>query len=219
MSFFGFFAKKLPTITYGITVCNERKELKRLLDHLLKYIKSDDQIIVLQDVTRADDLVTNLIESYGDSIVHLKACLSGDFSSFKNRLIDQAAGEYLFQLDADEMPTEFLLTNIGLFLRKYRRYDCFCIPRINIVNGIDEARLKQWGWTQNDEGYINFPDYQTRLFKVSGRTIYWKNKVHEVLVGYKNLRCLPIVNYDYCLIHEKELAKQVQQNDFYDNNF
>lgn len=219
MSFFDFFSKKLPAITYGVTVCNERDELKRLLDHLLMYVKSNDQIIVLQDVTQVDESVTRLIETYGDSVLHLKASLSGDFSSFKNQLINQAKGEYLFQLDADEIPTKFLLTDIGLFLRKYRRYDCFCIPRVNIVNGIDEGKLKRWGWTQNDAGYINFPDYQMRLFKLGRRSIYWKNKVHEVLVGYRKVRCFPVDNYDYCLIHEKGIDKQVQQNDFYDKNF
>lgn len=219
MSFLKNLFNKQPTISYGITVCNESAELNRLLPHLLQYIRSVDQVIVLQDVTEVNQEVTDTIQSYGSRLIHIQGCLSGDFSSFKNRLLTHATGDYLFQLDADEIPPESLLKSIGSILKKHRKSDCFLVPRINIVHGIDEVRLQQWNWTQNEDGYINFPDYQMRLFKIKGKKIYWENKVHEKLVGFRKLEALPIETYAFCLIHEKNIDKQVQQNDFYNKNF
>jgi predicted RecA/RadA family phage recombinase len=46
------------------------------------------------------------------------------------------------------------------------------------------------GWNMNEEGYINFPDYQARIIK-NNKKIFWKNKVHEVLYGNKNFTEVP----------------------------
>ena len=40
--------------------------------------------------------------------------------------------------------------------------------------------IKCAGWNVNDKGWVNWPDYQWRIWKNKPK-IKWKNKVHEVL--------------------------------------
>jgi glycosyltransferase involved in cell wall biosynthesis len=202
------------SISYGITVNDEAKELKVLIDKLLLLIGKNDEIIILQDITNENIEVSELIKSYGSAVVKLESKLNGDFATFKNNLIHHAKGNYLFQIDADEYPAENLLENIKSYLRKEKKSDCFLIPRINIVDGISDEYIKEMNWNINEEGYINFPDYQPRIIK-NNKKIFWKNKVHEVFYGNTRSTELP-KDYTYCLIHKKSIVKQKQQNAFYD---
>ncbi|WP_166332583.1 glycosyltransferase [Sphingobacterium chungjuense] len=218
MGIISFFTQ-IPSVTFGVTVCNEEHELERLLSHLCQHIHKNDEIIVLQDVTDPHAGVSTIIEKFKPRVIHIEDKLNHDFSRFKNSLIKHATKDYLFQIDADEIPAITLLKKLHHFLRRHHKFDCFCVPRINIVHGIDETLLKKWNWKQNSEGYVNFPDYQMRLFKTAAKEIVWKNKVHEELHGFKRLMDLPIESYNYCLWHEKTVKKQIHQNDSYESNF
>lgn len=205
----------LPTISYGITVNNEVKEVAKLLDVLLPLISKKDEVIVLQDVTKKNDDVAKILDAYGDKIIRIEACLSGDFATFKNNLIQRATKDYLFQIDADEIPQASLIKKIKFFLHKKRKKDVFMVPRINIVNGITKEHIERWNWSLSKEGYINFPDAQDRIFKLR-KGIQWENKVHEKLCNYNEKIGLPISDFSMCLLHIKEIERQEQQNSFYD---
>jgi glycosyltransferase involved in cell wall biosynthesis len=213
MSILSRISSKFITISYGITVNNEVDELRKLLDILLSLIDSNDEVIVLQDVTDKSEEVSKLLDNYGN-IVRIESRLNGDFSSFKNKLIEKAKSQYLFQIDADEYPTEYLIKSLKPYLRRERSVEIFFVPRINIVEGITEEYIKRMGWNQNAEGYINFPDYQPRIIK-NNKKIFWKNKVHEVLYGNKNFTEIP-KEYNLSLIHKKNFEKQKKQNEFYE---
>ncbi|WP_419869668.1 glycosyltransferase [Chryseobacterium sp. CT-SW4] len=202
------------TITYGITVCNEHRELKKLLEVLLPLIDKNDEVLVLRDVTNPDQQVGEVLEEYKSQIKIIEAKLNGDFATFKNNLIHHARSKYLFQIDADEYPEEDLIKNLKPYLRKEKSVECFFVPRINIVEGITDAYIQQMNWNVNEKGYINFPDYQARIIK-NNKKIFWKNKVHEVLYGNKNFTEMPR-DYKWSLVHIKNFEKQKKQNDFYD---
>ncbi|WP_292009518.1 glycosyltransferase [Chryseobacterium sp.] len=202
------------TVTYGITVCNEYKELKILLDVLIPLIDKNDEILVLRDVTNPDQQVGDLLRSYQPNIRVIEAKLNGDFATFKNNLINHSKSRYLFQIDADEYPDEYLIKNLKPYLRKEKSVECFFVPRINIVEGITEEYIQEMNWNIDEKGYINFPDYQARIIK-NNKKIFWKNKVHEVLYGNKNFTEIP-KDYKMSLIHIKNFEKQKKQNEFYD---
>lgn len=210
-----FNRNKKINISYGITVCNEAIELKTLLDTLIPLIDSEDEIIVLQDITNVDEATSGVIASYGGKIIVVKAKLNSDFSTFKNTLISNASGNYLFQIDADEVPKTSLISNIKKTISEQRKADCFLVPRINIVNGLTDAHIDKWKWKVDDNGRVNFPDYQHRLFKLNGK-IRWRYKVHEELFGFRRSYLLPVENDDFCLLHIKTIEKQSKQNQFYD---
>jgi len=213
MSFFSLFKK--VTISYGITVCNEAEELDSLLTFLFKFLDENDEVIVLQDVTVKDAGVTSVIEKYKEKVTHKETFLNGDFASFKNELIKSATKDYLFQIDADEIPQDSLMKSIKNVLKKKSGFDMFFIPRINTVDGITEEHIIKWNWNLNDKNYINYPDYQMRLFKLN-KNIHWINKVHEKLIGFDKAFYFPTENFDHCLLHHKDIYRQVTQNEFYD---
>ena len=205
-------------ISYGITVCNESVELRRLLKHLSNLIDNTDEILVLVDHTNSTDDVYEVIKFYRDrfeNFVLLETSLNGDFAKFKNNLIEQASGDYLFQIDADEIPSEFLIENIKPILKVNSTIDCFYIPRVNKVNGLTSQHVTKWGWRVDEQERVNFPDPQMRLFKLN-QGIKWKNKVHEVLEGQNTFSTLPYDTEDFCLYHIKSIEKQEKQNNFYE---
>jgi len=201
-------------LSYGITVCNEAIELERLLELLVREKDLQDEIIVLQDITHRDQAVDEVLERFKHSVIVKECVLDNDFSAFKNNLLDLASGDYLFQIDADELPQVALIKKIKPFLKRNFLKDCFSVPRINIVNGISEDHINEWKWKIDDKGRINFPDFQSRIFKLNGK-IKWINKVHEILTGWQRKVNLPTKNDDYCLLHVKDIVRQSSQNEFY----
>ena len=206
---------KVNSISYGITVNDEAEEVKKLLDILIPLIDKNDEIIVMQDITKENPDVTKILDSYGIKIVRITSRLNGDFSTFKNNLISHSTKRYLFQIDADEYPQKKLIENLKFFLLKNFNYDCFIVPRINIVKGITDSDIRNWNWNVDEKGYVNFPDYQNRIFKL-GKNIRWQNKIHEVLINFKKVKKMPSYNEDYCLVHIKSIDRQRNQNAFYD---
>jgi hypothetical protein len=87
------------------------------------------------------------------------------------------------------------------------------VPRINTVAGLTNEHIQKWGWNVNEQGWVNFPDYQWRIYK---RTPYivWENRVHEVLNGFKSLAHLP-AEEEFCLYHHKDIKRQEKQNELY----
>jgi hypothetical protein len=209
-------------ITYGVTVCDEAEELNSLLNFLLLHIDEEDEIIVLRDTGKTNTDVTNIMFKYSSAFKEknitfgmVDAELNKDFASFKNNLIEISKGDYLFQIDADEIPNQFLIENIKPILKVNTDIDCFYIPRVNKVNGLTHKHIQLWRWNIDEEQRVNFPDPQMRLFKL-GKGIKWKNKVHEVLDGYKTISTLPYDTEDFCLYHIKSIEKQEKQNNFYE---
>jgi len=206
-------------ISYGVTVCDEVEELDSLLNFLFLNIDKEDEVIVLRDMTKTNEDITKLMIKYHnifeDRMMSLDFNLNGDFATFKNKLIENASGDYIFQIDADEIPHQFLIENIKPVLKVNLTIDCFYIPRVNKVNGITLEHIQKWRWNVDEEQRINFPDPQMRLFRLN-KDIKWKNKVHEVLEGQSTFSTLPYDTEDFCLYHIKSIEKQEKQNKFYE---
>ena len=207
-------------ISYCITVCNEYEELDQLLYHLQPLLEVNDEIIILVDITKTNSEVTKVINKHKlrltSQLLTINSSLNNDFATFKNNFISIASGDYIFQIDADEIPNVFLIENIKPILKINRDIDVFYIPRVNQVYGITPAHIEKWGWRIDDKDRINYPDCQMRLFKAN-KLIKWKNKVHEVLEGYETMTTLPWDEHeDFCLYHIKTIKKQEDQNNFYE---
>jgi len=204
-------------VTYAITVCNEINEITTLVDFLQPRIKSEDEILVQYDSDSATSQIKdylNIISQIHRNIRVISFPLNKDFASFKNNLKNNANGIFIFQIDADEMPSEFLVENIHTFLDYNKDVDLFFVPRINTVNGLTDEHIKKWGWKVNEKGWVNFPDYQTRIYRRTSE-IEWSGKVHERIAGYNTLSILPQEEI-YCLYHHKQIERQEKQNALYD---
>ena len=205
-------------ITYAITVCNELEEITKLVDFLKDRIKKDDEILIQYDETSVTDAIksylTILSQLHTNTIKVIGYPLNNDFAAFKNNLKNNANGIFIFQIDADEIPSEYLVENLSEFIEFNKDVDLFFVPRINTVEGLTKAHIKKWRWQVNDKGWVNFPDYQTRLYRRTSE-IEWVGKVHERIVGYNTLSVLPSEE-QYCLYHHKQIERQERQNDYYD---
>ena len=205
-------------VTYAITVCNEHEEIMKLINFLHPRIKKDDEILIQYD----EDGVTPQVKDYLNIIQQLHSSnvkvigfpLNNDFASYKNNLKNHAKGIFIFQIDADEIPSEYIVENLSDFLLANKEVDLFFIPRVNTVEGLKQEHIKKWGWQVNENGWVNFPDYQTRLYRRTS-DIEWEGKVHERIKGYNTLSVLP-ADEDYCLYHHKQIERQEKQNAYYD---
>jgi hypothetical protein len=205
-------------VTYAITVCNEHEEIIKLINFLHPRIKKDDEILIQYDENSATPQVKdylNVIQQLHSSNVKVIGFpLNNDFASYKNNLKNHAKGIFIFQIDADEIPSEYMVENLSDFLLANKDVDLFFVPRINTVEGLTQEHIKKWGWQVNENGWVNFPDYQTRLYRRTS-DIEWEGKVHERIKGYNTLSVLP-ADADYCLNHHKQIERQEKQNAYYD---
>lgn len=204
-------------VTYAITVCNEIKEITTLVDFLKDRIGVEDEILIQYDSDSATSQVKdylNIITQLHKSVRVIEFPLNKDFASFKNNLKNHSNGIFIFQIDADEIPSEYLVENIHQFLEFNKDVDLFFVPRINTVNGLTPEHVQKWGWKVNDKGWVNFPDYQTRLYRRTSE-IEWQGKVHERIIGYNTLSVLP-QEEQFCLYHHKQIERQEKQNALYD---
>jgi hypothetical protein len=203
-------------ISYAITVCNEYEEIQRLLSFLLLNIREEDEIVVLFDKKGGTAEVWEyLIELKKHEYIKLTPkTFKNHFADWKNYLTSLCVGDYIFQIDADEMPHETLLNHLPEILESNPNNEVYLVPRINTVEGITKEHINKWYWRMNDKGWLNFPDHQWRIWK-NKHYIKWKNKVHEVLDGYKTFATLPSEE-EYCLYHPKDIKRQEHQNSYYD---
>ena len=204
-------------ITYAITVCNELDEITKLIDFLNNRIDKEDEILIQYDSDAATkpiiDYLKIISQLHNTNIKVISFPLNNDFASYKNNLKNHANGMFIFQIDADEIPSEYLMENIHEFLEYNKDVDLFFIPRINTVDGLTKEHIKKWKWNVNELGWVNFPDYQTRLYRRTSE-IECQGKVHERVVGYNTLSVLP-AEQNYCLYHHKKIERQEKQNDYY----
>jgi len=203
------------TISYAIPVCNEWLQLEYLLNYIFQNKREQDEIVVQCDEGNTTPSVYQVLKQFSDykKLKVVEFPLNKDFASFKNNLKDACNGDYIFQIDADEYPDDYLMGTVEEVIKMNDSVDVFWVPRINKVNGLTKEHIQKWGWNVDQQGRVNFPDYQCRIFK-NVKRIKWKNKVHEQLVGYKSQSQLP-ANDEFCLIHLKEIGRQEKQNELY----
>lgn len=202
-------------ISYAITVCNEFKEIQKLIPYLLENKRPDDEIVVLYDSKNGDEKIEEYLraKSVNPSYSWHSGEFDGHFADWKNKLTDLCNGDYIFQIDADEIPNEELIQNVPAIL-EMNDVDVILVPRVNLVDGLTDEYIKKWKWVVDDKGRVNWPDPQWRLYKKS-ESIRWVNKVHEKIVGYDTVSNLPWVE-ELSLFHHKSIEKQIKQNDYYD---
>ena len=204
-------------ISYGITVHNESDELNKLLDILLDKIDEEDEIVICVDGD--DEKVEAVLGEYlsENKVIVYKRKLDGNFADHKNSVIEKSTGDYIFHIDADEYPHNFLLLQLKQIIEMNKGVDLIWIPRVNTVDGFTDADVKKWGWKISDKGWVNYPDYQARVFR-RDESIRWVRPLHEFIDGCKTYAHLP-PHEELSLYHPKTIEKQEKQNMFYNKNF
>jgi hypothetical protein len=203
-------------ISYAITVCNEKKEIKKLVDFLLHKKRPNDEIVILYDQKNGDEEIATMLTKFNKlpNVQFWRGFFEGHFADWKNKLKDYCKGDYIFQIDADELPNEILIDNLPTILESNPNVDVYLVPRVNTVEGLTLDHQFKWRWNVNDKGWVNWPDYQWRVWKNKSE-IKWVNKVHERLEGHREFATLPAEEV-YALYHPKDIKRQEKQNAYYD---
>ena len=204
-------------ISYAVTVCNEFKEIQRLLQFLLQNKRHQDEIVILYDEVHGDREIENFLraQSVNSGFIWHNGKFENHFADWKNKLTSFCKGDYIFQIDADEYPNELLISHLPDLLKLNPDNEVYLVPRANTVEGLTEEHVQKWGWHVMANGHINWPDYQWRIWK-NKPEIKWVNKVHEKLDGFSTYSMLPADTQAFCLYHPKTIEKQEKQNAYYD---
>jgi len=204
-------------ISYAITVCNEIVEIQRLVSFLLEHKRFEDEIVILYDSKNGSEPVEEYLRSHSVNAEFMwhSGEFNGHFADWKNRLKELCSGDYIFQIDADELPQLTLIEQLPTILESNPDNEVYLVPRINTVKGLTEEHIKRWRWRVSNSGWVNWPDYQWRIWK-NKPEIKWKNKVHEQLEGFQTYAPLPDSEL-LALNHPKDIERQEKQNAYYDS--
>lgn len=202
-------------LSYLVTCHNETSSLDKLLSKLIQNRKDNHEIILLDDYS--DNQTTlEIIQKYKESVVFHQHKLERNYGAHKNYGVEQCKGRWIFQIDGDECPTDLLLENIDLMLESNESNEVIWLPRMNFFIGVTQNDANQWGWRLHD-GMVNFPDYQSRIYKNLSH-IRYQRRLHEKVEGFKSYTFVP-PQTDYAIIHEKSIEKQRQTNISYNKMF
>jgi len=204
-------------ISYAVTVCNEFVEIQRLLPYLIENKKKEDEIVIFYDSNNGTKAVDEYLRSISsDTFAQFRFIhyhFDGHFANMKNALTEACLGDYIFQIDADEIPNLYLMSHIHTII-EMNDIDVILVPRVNTVEGLTQEHIQKWGWRVDEKGWVNWPDLQWRVYKNS-KSIRWENKVHEKLVGHKTISHFPL-NEEFSMYHHKGIQRQESQNAYYE---
>jgi len=200
-------------LSYAITVCNEHRELDNLLYFLTENKDAEDEINVLLDAGKATDKVRSVLKKYEGIEINEKE-FDGNFADHRNYHASVCSGDYIFVIDADEMPQIGLIENVKNVLSETDA-DIMGVPRINICPGYTQKWLDKHNFKVNECGWINWPDFQGRIYR-NVPSIKWEKGLHERLVGSEKVLMFQPNPY-LALWHIKSIQRQDKQDEFYGN--
>ena len=199
-------------ISYAILTHNEGQYIETLLSFLTTHKRSEDEIVVVDDFST--DLETiEILKKYNPQIKLDYRTFDGDHTQ-KNHLNSICTGDYILQLDADELVKSDFIEMLPQLLEDNNEIDLFIMPRINTVEGLTPEYIAKWRWNVNEKGWVNFPDHQMRLYR-NCNWVEWDGLLHSKIKGHKTFVFLPADEL-FCILHPKQLERQVAQNDLYD---
>ena len=220
-------------ISYLITCSNETETLDRLLNRILSVL-GNDELIILQDKNHFvshNETYEIIISAIGNidiphvpNIMHITHPLNNNYGAHKNYGIEQCSGDYIFQIDGDELPSEYIIgENLHAIIESNPTIEAYAVPRINDFKGVTEEHAKQWGWRLDisptyNRPRVSWPDWQFRIFKRDYSRISFNRRLHEKIEGYSSYVRLP-ENENYALLHDKTIAKQIETNQRYNKLF
>jgi hypothetical protein len=204
-------------ISYAITVCTEFVEIQKLVNLIRKNKRQQDEIVILYDQKNGNEEIANWLtkQSKYPNVQFWRGFFEGHFADWKNTLKDYCEGDYIFQIDADELPNKALIDNLPAILESNPNVDVYLVPRVNTVEGLTIDHQLKWRWNVNEKGWVNWPDFQWRIWK-NKPEIKWINKVHERLDGHREFATLPAEEV-YALYHPKDIKRQEKQNEYYES--
>ena len=163
----------------------------------------EDMIVVDGGST---DNTLKILDQYDSVTVHHKKW-DDSFEIQKNAALDLATDDWRVWIDADETYDHLFWNQLPWYIASAERngVDCINVPRINTITDLEPQQLydyvQQNNWGIAYFGWINYPDYQQRVFKSNCR---FAGRTHERIVGMEKESALVGV---HC-VHPKKKSRQ-----------
>ncbi|PWU06424.1 MAG: hypothetical protein C5B43_01785 [Verrucomicrobia bacterium] len=214
------------SLIYGITVCTEAEELKRLLKQIKENLDDPDKIIVQVDSSNTNQEVSKVVKRFKKELSSsqfyvVEKSLDGDFGKFKNNVLSVArkkGGDFVFLLDADEYLSSALMMNLKWYLSINSDVECMLLARANYYVDLDyypEFKKENEGGL-DDMGRFLYMDQKLRIVNLKNSRIKYKGKIHEEIEGCTEKKLLPVAKGNcWEIIHIKTPKKQMEQNELY----
>lgn len=211
-------------ISYLITCSDETDTLSRLIDKVSEnLVLESDDIVILKDSDKVSK-ETDIILENKNNIKIFAHSLNKNYGEHKNYGIEKCNGDWIFQLDGDELPSDYLVgENLHELIKLNEHTEVFAVPRINDFRGVNHQNAAQWGWRltispKYNRPIVNWPDYQFRIFKKDYPRIRYLRRLHEKIEGYKSYTLIPI-DENFSIYHDKTIEKQIETNIKYNKIF
>lgn len=134
-------------VSYTILTHNEVDTLSTVLNHIQKHKTMWDEVIIVDDYS--DNLETIKILSWAEHELEFKVFrnkLNGDFAQQKNFAASKCTNEYIFNIDADELMTDFFMEHYKEILHLNSDVEMYRLPRLNTVEGLTLNHIERWRW-------------------------------------------------------------------------
>lgn len=139
-------------ISYLVTCHNETSSLEKCLVNLITYKEDEDEIVILDDFSdnpETQKILENISTKYWEKKFNIKIiqhALDRNYGAHKNFGNEQCNGNWICQIDGDEIPNPILIVNIKTIIDSNPEVELFYVPRINDFIGVTEEHAKMWGW-------------------------------------------------------------------------
>lgn len=220
-------------LSYLVTCHNETTSLSRCLESILQFKDDEDDVVVLDDFSD-NPKTQKILASWGDALLLdgrkptnlrvIQHALDKNYGGHKNFGNEQCIGDYVFQIDGDEIPSPNLVANAKAIIEANPTVELFFVARINDFIGVTEDHAKMWGWRLSpcsacdDRLVVNWPDWQSRIYKREPSRIQWDRRLHEKIEGYTISGKFP-EETDFALYHDKTIETQLKTNIRYNEWF
>jgi glycosyltransferase involved in cell wall biosynthesis len=146
-----------PRLSVTVITWNEEERLRRCLES----VRWADEIVVVD--AGSDDKTVEIARGFTD---HVLVRAWDGFARQKNFAIDQASGDWILSLDADEEVSPDLAAELKRTIAMSQAAAGYALPRRNVF----------WGkWVRHG---LLYPDWQMRLFR-RGAGRFVPRDVHE----------------------------------------
>lgn len=227
-------------LSYLVTCHNEDASLQKCITTIVTHKDDEDEILILDDFSdnpKTQEILQNwsgavritATTPFGSiekkpNVRTIQHALDRNYGAHKNFGNEQCTGDWIFQIDGDEIPSPNLIINLKNIIEANNAIDLIYVPRINDFIGVTPQHALQWGWRLtpcdacDGRQVVNWPDYQSRIYRRDPTRIRWNRRLHEKIEGHNGFAMIP-AETDLALYHDKTIETQMKTNIRYNEWF
>ena len=210
-------AKTRPIFDYDICMIsyNDSIHISKTLENVIPYINNKLCVVDGGSTDLTVDIIKNEVPE--EKLKFKEIAWDDKFDVQKNNSLELSEKMWVVWIDADETYEHLFWNQLFWYMAEATQTgsDCVSVSRINTYTDVEDISIvkkfaEDKGWEVNGFGWVNYPDFQQRVFRNNMR---FEGSVHEVIK-----KCgLQMILYPVNCIHKKTLRKQIDSLKMYEN--